>query len=122
MSDRHCQTAQVNMTCAVELFNMFVFSADNSCSMTQPVEKDFPFCNVSFARSALRRFVDDYEFGEVSVSLFLVQLAVRSFTSVPTMGCGGKTRRTMPNRTITSFHLSRVQELSVRNAVICWIV
>ena len=40
------------------------------CRLTQHVQKDFPFCIVSFVNLADNRFVDEHELYEVSVSLF----------------------------------------------------
>ena len=52
----HCKPLQRIITCAVVPFNVF-FSGDNSCRIEPHVLKDFPF-----------------ELGDVSVSLFTVQL------------------------------------------------
>ena len=67
--DRHCKPLKRIMTSAILCVDNSVFSVD-----TLHVKKDFPFCIVSFALLALRRLVDDYELGDVSVSLFTVQL------------------------------------------------
>ena len=59
---------------ALLFLSTFVFSADNSSRRTPHVQKNFTFALCSLHFFALRRFVDDYELGDISVSLFTVQL------------------------------------------------
>ena len=66
------------ITCAVVSFNVFVVCADNSCRITSHVQERLSFCIVFFALFALRYFVDDYELGDVNVSLLTVQLRCAS--------------------------------------------
>ena len=61
------------ITCHVLRVNIYVFST---------VAEGLSFCILPFARLALRRFVNDYELGEVRVAVLLYYSAVRSFTSV----------------------------------------
>ena len=68
------QTAQANHYLRRCCFRHLCLSAHNSCSVTPHVQNDIPFALCSLCFSALLRLVDDCELGDVSVSLFAVQL------------------------------------------------
>ena len=70
---RHCEPLKWIITCLVVSFNVSVFSAHDSGIVDSHLQKDFPFASFSLQTFALRHLVDDYELGEVSVSLLTVQ-------------------------------------------------